>query len=279
MKPMRIYSKFTKYQLDIRHVQCRMKNHMSNIALNKEKFNREFDKEMMKLIQFQDFLATEGSKDSKIIDVSKYIGCFDRNYKQHMFHLWYNIKMVAWMQQNYTNKILIKKEIRRQSVYIEKSKLAALQANHAADHPELADSESSPVNPCNTPIDLTAMRRKTQEDFGDYLFEQKFIETHKPPTQSNSLFSRPPTAESTQSIFHLNDIMQFKNTLKIFKNHKYISILELTIKRWSDQKYTRIFEMIHNIERKNWDPKSIGFMLLEYHSQLKKATTNLAPPQ
>jgi hypothetical protein len=253
-----------------------MKNHMSNIALNKEKFNKEFDKEMMKLIQFQDFLATEGSKDSKIIDVSKYIGCFDRNYKQHLFHLWYNIKMVAWMQQNYTNKILIKNEIRRQSVYTDQSKLVALQANFPPDHPELTDP--SPTNPCNTPDLPTPIPPNPPPSFGDYLFSQKFLPPPKPPTPRKSIHSRPPTPTPTP-IFHLNSIIQFKATLHILKTHKYISILELTIRHWSDQTHIRIFSMIHSIERKNWDPNSLGSMLLDYHTHLKHAPPIIGPPQ
>lgn len=256
---MRIYFKFTQYQLDIRHLQRRMKNHMSNIALNREKFNKEFDKEMMKLIQFQDFLATHGSKDSKIIDVNKYIGCFDRNYKQHMYHLWYNIKMVAWMQQKYTNRIIIKREIRRKSVLIDQSNLVALQANYAADHPEFSDSNSpDPINPRNTPSPPLPRTAMTPDALGDFLFEQRFLEKKTPTRARLSVFERSLTEESIEPIFRLNEIMQFKNTLKIIKTHKYISVLEETIKRWSDQKYTKVFDMIHGIERKNWDPKAIG---------------------
>ena len=83
----------------------RVIQHKKNVSKNYNKFFKEFDREMMKIMSFQDQNTTNITKDVKI-DVSSHLSNFDTKFRKKIFEIWYNVKLISHLQKRYVNKKL-----------------------------------------------------------------------------------------------------------------------------------------------------------------------------
>ena len=77
----------------------RVHNHQANVKKNKEKFIKAWDKQMLNLISFKD--KSKKKNLAKLDDLYNNIKYFSVEFKDTLFHLYYNISLIPYLQKNY----------------------------------------------------------------------------------------------------------------------------------------------------------------------------------
>ena len=230
-----IKNKLLDYVETRRILALRVMRHKTSVIQNYNIFQKEFDREMMKLMTFQDYVSMDKFRKTDLIkdvdiDVSTHLPNFHTKFRKNLFEIWYNVKLISHLQKRYVNKKLAENKDAKNQL----EGFCVSSIRKSADVSKTVSRRNSLELPkINVKLDDNLLSHSNRE-----------IDTNE------------PLKIEVKSPFKLDEIMLFTTSINALKNHKYISIYIETLKRWEEGYYNKLFATIVEVDAQKSITKS-----------------------
>ena len=201
-----------------------MKNHMRNVKTNQTTFETRFEKELLKLLNHEEILRNKGKADL-CLDIAEYMPNLNKVFRQKLFKIWYNIRLVSFLQKN---RLAKEKAINgdQDSSCSEKKKSTDKSESSYRNSREGLEQSKLSIPVYNLKRHSFLVENNKEVLSSQYIPKMECFPVEKP--------------------FRLKEVIKFRSVLKAITCDHLFPIYFETILRWDENYYEEYLSSINN---------------------------------